>query len=351
MIKTVNIMVIVAVLILSLYVAFYQMCKLRTRAILIILFYVLAIPYLIISLVQIGNSFFVVNQQEDINVLIQPVEVNLQSILMAVSFSLDIAICLLMISTFFHISVSMQMLGLRVSISSAKCVRNTVFTFCILILISLISVISILYAYHVTKGTIFVFQAVTFGTMVLLLITTMILFLRSMKSMVVSTGAMELSLERERSKVIWSCSFFILANILRAAAVSVVIALNLTNIEDIQFVLFVSLSVSNYLPLFYVIFNHYKVFRHSLKVQEEIKASASMSNNGGTSSNFSGFPSGNSQNYGKADFRQPSFAQESTIVKGLLLDSGNISARDQFNNSSVVNGSPKDIALQGFQGV
>ena len=108
------------------------MASAEVKGMLMILFYVLVIPYSCL-IVEVSICMIMMTQKPDFgqnNFMSSYLDNTTFTISTIIYSTLSLAISLLMVATVFHISVSLQMLGLQMTIDRAKTIRNIAYFLC-----------------------------------------------------------------------------------------------------------------------------------------------------------------------------------------------------------------------------
>ena len=188
-----------------------------------------------------------------------------QNVVEVVAFSFHLCISFLMIATYIHISVSLNMIGALITLQKANFIRRCSYIVIFVLLITFITLQAMIMSqnnqnqdYILQKGVITTILAVIF-------IVTLFTFIKSMKTLTFQSEYMMKSLQQERVSVVINCLMFIFGYTVIAITSYTILAANVNNVNNINFLKNL-LNVPCYLlPISYMIFTHYKVFKKNAR--------------------------------------------------------------------------------------
>ena len=177
-----------------------------------------------------------------------------------IAFICQISVAVLMIATYIHISVSLNMLGSQITLKKANVIKRTAYaTTFLLWLLFTISEVLVMTLENDNRAYI-VQMAVITAVLAFIFTITLFTFMRSMNTLTFQSEYMMTSLQDERKSVIINCLMFICGYIIISVVSIVVLEQQINNINNIEFLKNIFSIPGFLMPVLYMIYTHYKVF-------------------------------------------------------------------------------------------
>ena len=166
-----------------------------------------------------------------------------------------------MIATFFHISVSLSMLSAHISLRRASVIKNGAYIASVILLLLTIGIQTTMLLNHRSYAQELLIIGFVQLTFVLIFSIALITFIRSMRNLTYTSEFMTQNLDKERKIMIINCLLFVIGYSLQSALFLSTYFAEINNYNNFMFLQSLMVLPGILLPVGYVIFTHYRVFR------------------------------------------------------------------------------------------